>query len=182
MADTNEPADAPDRMERRSRAYRTAINIERVGLCAVLVAMFGLLILQVITRYLFNTPLSWTEETARFLLVWLTFLGAGYLMSRRLHISVDLLVARMGRQAMVAVDILATLVALVTSVVMATAGAALAHTTGNILTPATEVPMWLVHAAAVAGFTLIALHSLANIVVSMRHPEDVPGTAAQEGA
>lgn len=185
MARPEEAADAPDRLERRSRAYRLAINAQRIGLCAVLVAVFGLLVLQVTTRYVFGTPLSWTEESARFLLVWLTFLGAGYLMARRLHISVDLLVARLGRRSVVAVDVGATAVAVAVSAVLAVAAASLAHMSGDLRAPATQLPMWTVHTAAVAGFALTSLHGLVNIAVSLRHPEDVPGSVGpptKEGA
>ncbi len=39
---------------------------------AALVVMFW----QIITRYLFNAPLSWSDEFVRYLLVWITFVGA----------------------------------------------------------------------------------------------------------
>jgi TRAP-type C4-dicarboxylate transport system permease small subunit len=45
--------------------------------------------LQVIARYVLVTPLPWTEEIARFLLVWVTFLGAASITRRKLHITVD---------------------------------------------------------------------------------------------
>ena len=33
---------------------------------------------QVVSRYLFSSPSSWTEEVARFLLIWIGTLGAAY--------------------------------------------------------------------------------------------------------
>jgi TRAP-type transport system small permease protein len=45
--------------------------------------------LQVIARYVLVTPLPWTEEIARFLLVWVTFLGAASITRRKLHITVE---------------------------------------------------------------------------------------------
>ncbi len=45
--------------------------------------------LQVISRYVLVTPLPWTEEIARFLLVWVTFLGAASITRRKLHITVE---------------------------------------------------------------------------------------------
>lgn len=32
---------------------------------------------QIVSRYIFNTPLSWSDELVRYLLVWITFIGAG---------------------------------------------------------------------------------------------------------
>lgn len=47
--------------------------------------------LQVIFRFVLDQPLAWTEELSRYLLVWITFLGAGYAMSVKAHPSVELL-------------------------------------------------------------------------------------------
>jgi len=60
--------------------------------------LFALLLavasLQVMARYLFRTPIPWTEELARFLLVWVCFLGAASVTRRKLHISVEFLSGR----------------------------------------------------------------------------------------
>ena len=42
----------------------------------MLVAMTAMVVVQIIGRYVLATPPSWTEEAARYLLVWLSFLGA----------------------------------------------------------------------------------------------------------
>lgn len=45
----------------------------------------------VLTRYLLESQSSWTDELARFLLVWLSILGAAYASGKKLHIAIDLL-------------------------------------------------------------------------------------------
>lgn len=65
------------------------------GFC--LVDMLGLALivaLQVISRLL-KISLPWTEELARFLLVWLTFLGCALAIYRKSHLSVNFLVELM---------------------------------------------------------------------------------------
>ena len=61
-----------------------------------LVLIFGLLVLdvlwQVFSRYVLNTSFSWTEELARFSLIWLSILGAAYLNARREHLSMEILI------------------------------------------------------------------------------------------
>lgn len=167
-------ADSADYLERRSRFYRALINLERSLATGLLVAMFVVIMLQVVTRYVFSNPLSWTEELARFLLVWLTFLSAGYVMSRRLHITVDILVARLGRRGTVFVDTFALLVVVVAAASMAIAGVGIAQSAANLLAPATRLPMTVVYGAAVVGFGLIFLHGMTNLFVNLRHPEEVP--------
>lgn len=61
----------------------------------LLVIIFALLVLdvlwQVFSRYLLNRSFSWTEEFARFALIWLAILGAAYLSAKREHLSMDFL-------------------------------------------------------------------------------------------
>lgn len=44
----------------------------------IFVIMILIVFLQVVARYVFGSSLSWSEEIARFLLVWTIFLAAGY--------------------------------------------------------------------------------------------------------
>src|SRR5690606_25339657 len=46
---------------------------------------------QVKSRYLFNISASWTEELARFCLMWLAMLGAAYITGKKEHIEIDIL-------------------------------------------------------------------------------------------
>lgn len=65
-------------------------------LCALvfIVLLFDVL-WGVFTRYLLGDQARWTEELARFLMVWLAFLGAALAYVRQAHLGVDILVARM---------------------------------------------------------------------------------------
>ena len=45
----------------------------------------------VFTRYVLESQSSWTDELARFLLIWLSILGAAYASGKNLHIAIDLL-------------------------------------------------------------------------------------------
>ena len=170
-----EAPEAPDLLERRSRGYRFLVDVERVVSCLLLAGVLVAVLLQVLTRYVFDSPLSWTEEIARFLLVWVTFVAAGYVMSRRLHIVVDLLVDRLGRRASRLVDAFAGIVVLTASATLSVAGAVFAAGSSSLLAPATGLPLTVVYAAAVVGFALVALHGALNLYVALRHPEEMPG-------
>jgi TRAP-type C4-dicarboxylate transport system permease small subunit len=47
-----------------------------ISLCALLLAMVGMTFAQVLFRYVFQTSLAWSEELARFCLMWLASLSA----------------------------------------------------------------------------------------------------------
>ncbi|GAI67930.1 unnamed protein product, partial [marine sediment metagenome] len=56
------------------------------------ITMFIILILvssQVITRYVFKYPLSWSEELARYFLIWLVMIGAVTGLSNKEHIKIE---------------------------------------------------------------------------------------------
>ena len=46
-------------------------------------------LLQVFSRHILNISFSFTEELARFLLIWLTILGSSYLNAKKEHLSMD---------------------------------------------------------------------------------------------
>lgn len=55
----------------------------------ILGAMTALIFIQVLCRFVFNSPLAWTEEVAKYLFIWMTFI-AGYVGARRgMHIGVE---------------------------------------------------------------------------------------------
>ncbi|MEM9666973.1 MAG: TRAP transporter small permease [Bacteroidota bacterium] len=46
---------------------------------------------QVISRFVLNDPSSFTDELARYLLIWVGLLGASYASGQHLHLAIDLL-------------------------------------------------------------------------------------------
>ena len=51
----------------------------------------AIVFLQFFTRYILNDSFAWTEEIARYALMWLTFIGAAVVARKNLHISVEVL-------------------------------------------------------------------------------------------
>jgi TRAP-type transport system small permease protein len=69
-----------------NRAIQRVENWIAIGLMG---ASALITILQVITRYGFNHPLTWPEELCTLLLVWMTFFGASLLLKKEQHIEID---------------------------------------------------------------------------------------------
>lgn len=61
----------------------------------LLALMFLITFYQILARDVFLISSMWTEELARFLFVWIVFLGAGTLMKDNEHIRISILVERM---------------------------------------------------------------------------------------
>ena len=63
------------------------------ALCVVCMALILLLVvLQVVMRYVFNSPLTWSEELAVYIMVWMTFAGSVICMRDKEHVEVTILV------------------------------------------------------------------------------------------
>jgi len=50
---------------------------------------------QVFTRFALRHPSSWTEELARFLLIWIGLLGASYAAGKKMHLPLDILLLKL---------------------------------------------------------------------------------------
>ena len=75
------------------------------ALAVMVVLVFG----NVVLRYAFNSGITVSEELARWLFVWLTFLGAIAALAERGHLGTDLLVSRLRRGAQRVVLVVAQL-------------------------------------------------------------------------
>lgn len=64
-------------------------------LAALMAVMLLSVSWQVISRYLLGDASSFTDELARYLLIWVGTLGAAYAAGKRLHLAIDLLPKRL---------------------------------------------------------------------------------------
>jgi TRAP-type C4-dicarboxylate transport system permease small subunit len=73
-------------------------------------ALFGSTVLviamQIISRYVFNNSLHWTEEFSRYAYVWIIFLGAAIAVKEGTHVRIDILLQKLGIKAKRKMDIL----------------------------------------------------------------------------
>jgi len=54
---------------------------------------------QVFTRFVLRHPSSFTEELARFLLIWVGLLGASYASGKKLHLAIEVVVDRLSEKS-----------------------------------------------------------------------------------
>ncbi len=85
------------REDRLRRLSRTLERVSALGAGALLLVNVADVLLGVVCRYLFRISLVWTEEVARYSLVWLALWGAGCAAARGDHMVLDFLVPRLPR-------------------------------------------------------------------------------------
>jgi TRAP-type C4-dicarboxylate transport system permease small subunit len=72
--------------------------IDKTLACSLILLMTAIVLSvlwQVLSRYLLQSPSSGSEEIARFLLIWISLLGAAYSYRIKLHLGLDIVVKRM---------------------------------------------------------------------------------------
>ncbi len=139
---------------------RAFVALNRWILIALLAAMACIVFANVTLRYLTNDSLVWAEEVARYLMVWLTFLGAGQVLRFGGHIAIenlhDVLPGPVGR----ALRGLLVVVLLGFFGTMAWYGAMYTSVMRFQTTAATGISFAWVYLAIPIGFALLVIHLL----------------------
>lgn len=166
-----------------SRSGAAVLRAEQWVAVTLLVLVLGLTFVQVVARFVFDSPFFWTEEAARFGYVWLTFLAAMAAMADRSHISVQLGEARLPAWARLGLNI-GAMVAVVAACAVMLAGSWpwLGKNTAGA-SAALHLPNIVFYGVVWVAFAAMAVHALANIVVLVReHRADSLGTAQPGGS
>src|SRR6266403_4196522 len=70
------------------------IRAIRLVVIAIFAVMIGVTFLQVVCRYAFGAPLTWSEELCRYCFVWIVFLAAVIGLERGALLGVDIAIRR----------------------------------------------------------------------------------------
>lgn len=137
----------------------------------LLVVIFGLLVIdvvwQVVSRYVVGQSSSFTEEFARFALIWLTVLGAAYINGQKEgHLSMDFLLSKLPEKKKIKrKKVIQILMALFALIIMIVGGGNLVYTTLSLgqVSSALQVPLGFVYAIVPISGLIILFFSIYNI-------------------
>ena len=135
------------------------IRANRWAVIAMLAAMAMMVFANVALRFLTDHSILWVEEVSRYLMIWLTFIGAGLVLRYGGHIGIDTLqdaAPRHGPWIRAAIFLLllgffATMVWL---------GLRYTLLTWGQTTPVMQIPVGAVYLAMPIGFALMIVHLL----------------------
>ena len=134
-------------------------NFEEFVVVPLVAVMATVIIVQVFCRYVLKESLSWSEELARYLMVWVTFVGASIGVKRGAHVGVEMLVANLPKNVQVIVKYLGLIISIIFCVVVFVASIGLIQRLimNNQISPAMRIPMWWAYAAVPAGAFLMTV-------------------------
>jgi len=135
---------------------------EKAFLAACMLFTTLLLFTNVIMRYFFKSAIFWAEEMLRYLIVWITFIGASTCVKEDSHISIDVLYNILGPEKKRYLKIFINIAGLIF-------GAAMVFISGNFVMQVRDtaqvsatignVPMYIIYMCFPIGFVLYAIHS-----------------------
>lgn len=141
----------------------------------VLVLMMGILVInvvwQVFSRYVLNAPSTFTDEVARFLLIWISLIGAAYYSGQNAHIAIDVLPRRLQAAGRRTLQLLinALIVAFALCVLVIGGGALVYHTYVYMqLTPTLQIPMAFVYLVGPISGLLVVYYKLSDVREMLR--------------
>jgi len=164
-----------------------AVSIFEKGLCLLLLfSMVVVVFLQVLTRYIFEAPLSWTDELSRYCLIWVSFLGAAMALREKGHFAVEFLIHKLPQKAHPPAELALLVIIGVFLVALFDTGLTVLQVTHMQTSPVLEIPMSYVYAAIPTGAFLMIVHLLVLLsrklyeVTGMELFRQPPSAASQE--
>lgn len=134
-----------------------------VTMFLMLLGMVALVFMNVILRYFFNSGITWSEEMARYLFVWLIFVGAIGAMRDNAHLGVDTGIKRLKPKAQKIVYLLGQALILVIMLMLADGSFELTMINLNAKASATDLPLWCVYGIGVVTSICISI----NVIINM---------------
>lgn len=154
----------------KSRIQATAqmyFQFENAMLIIATIVCVVALLAQVVWRYVLNTPLRWSEELARYLYVWMTFVGMGFGVRYNSHIRMLFFRSKMRPRTGTIVTLVADSI-LIVLVVQLIPG--LIDFTGNqfgVRSTGMNLNMGLVYISLPVGFGILTMYLTAQVIRSV---------------
>ena len=169
----------------------TFFNVERkiVDVVAILLiaALSVLVIAQVFARYMFNHSITWSEELARYLQVWMVMVGSVILTRKKGHLAIDIVTASLPPKVRYVTETIVHIMVLAFFAIVAYYGVTLTANAARQLSPALRLHMSYVYAALPVCGTLIFLEELRLFINHLLHgwpkgsKQDAVSTTVKEG-
>jgi len=143
-------------------------RITEIAIVLIISIMAVVVFVEVIFRYVLHLPLFWTEEFARYCLVWSSLLGAGVALKRGEHIAVTFLTDMFPKGIRVETSLLVQIFIASFLGVIFWGGFCLVILTRHQLSPAMRIPMSWPYMAIPIGSLIMLVHEVTFICLRLK--------------
>lgn len=137
------------------------------ALSALMFLMFVNVLWQVFSRYILNSPSSFTDELARYFMIWLGVLGGAYVAGIKSHLAIDLFKQKLKINSRVKLDkILSFIILLFALMAMVVGGSRLVYITYFMeqTSAALQIPLAYVYSVIPLAGVIIVLYKINEII------------------
>ncbi len=142
-------------------------KIIAASLSIIMAVMVLNVLWQVFTRFVMSNPSSFTDELARYLMIWVGVLGAAYISGKNRHVAIDVLSNKLSVKKQKKLAILVhTIIILFALLVLVIGGLRLVYITAvlNQNSPALQIPLAVVYAVIPLSGLLIIYYKINDII------------------
>jgi len=143
---------------------RAADVLAQILLGVMVVVVF----IQVIFRFFIQQPLSWSEEVARYVFVWIIWMGAAVVVKQAGHPGMDLLTKSFSPRWQRVTEVAMALLYAATLCTMVVTGFALVYANMSQPSPAMELPMGIPYAAVPLAAVIMLLNVACYVLFPRR--------------
>ncbi len=152
-------------MKALSRALNALYSVIEVVANALMVALFIIVFLGVLSRYVFAQPFAWTEELALFVLAWMVFLAGSLAVRRWEHLRVTYFIERLPPRLNRAVELVAKLlVAAFLVYALVVAARVIPQVAPTEIAPALNINMVVPQLSLIVGLALMSVQAAGVIL------------------
>ncbi len=139
----------------------------RWSIIALMISMTIIVFLQVVFRYLLDAPLGWSEELARFLFVWVSFLGAANLVRIGQHVSVKTFVMVFPPLVKYISEIIGHIIVIFCSVMFLIGGYGITTKEWIQLSPALQIEMGWIYMVIPVATLLMIIWAVVDLIATI---------------
>lgn len=136
----------------------------------ILAVMSSVIFLQVIMRHVFSSSLSWSEELACYLFVWLIFLATSYAIREGKHMRVDVLINALPQKIGLFISLLQNVLFFAFTIMLVWYGFKVVSTfvlTGQ-RAPGIGVPAWLLYFSLPIGMLMSSVRLIQSLIHTIK--------------
>ncbi|MBT2758881.1 TRAP transporter small permease [Mesobacillus foraminis] len=132
--------------------------------CTLFLLMVAVACWQVLSRYILQSPSAVTEEFLRFSLIWLSMLGAAYVVGKNAHLAITFMRDRLPEGSRIKLDIvIQSIFLLFAAVIMVFGGGKAVSLTMSQVSPSLQIPMGYIYLSLPVSGLFILFYSSVNI-------------------
>ena len=151
--------------------------LDRAEFWFIVLACIGIVVLVflgVLSRFLFSTPMAWSEELARYLFLWAALVGAAAGCRSNQHGGIPLLVHKFPPSWQRGVEIFVSALVVLVLLVLAwqSLGSTLQGLASGQTSLASGIPIWVINGVSLLAYLLAILRTAQGFRAGAYHPRN----------